>query len=62
MAFGGQLGILAFLCDGNGIVRAVEPYPPLKISPDWQEQVADWRPKLHQGIKKMLDKFFPKVK
>lgn len=62
MSFGAHFGILAFLCDGNGIVRAVEPYPPLELFPDWQRQVADWRPKLHQAIKKMLDKFFPKVK
>lgn len=61
-AFGGQFGILAFLCDGNGIVRAVEPYPELKLSPFWQEEVADWRPKLHQAVKKVLDKFFLKGK
>ncbi len=59
-AFGGEHGILAFLCDGNGIVQAVEPYPPLRISRDWEEEVADWRPKLHQAVKKVLDKFFPK--
>jgi len=53
-------GVLLILCDGNGIVRAVEPYPPLKISPRWEEEVADWRPKLHQAVKKVLDKFFPK--
>lgn len=59
-AFGGQFGILAFLCDGNGIVQAVEPYPSLKLSPKWQEEVADWRPKLQQAVKRVLDKFFPK--
>ncbi len=53
-------GVLLILCDGNGIVRAVEPYPPLKISPHLEEEVADWRPKLHQAVKKVLDKFFPK--
>jgi len=59
--FGGFLsGILVFLCDGNGIVRVVEPYPPLKLSPKWSEEVADWRPKLHQAVKKALDKFFQK--
>ncbi|MEZ8220628.1 hypothetical protein GG496_000795 [Candidatus Fervidibacteria bacterium JGI MDM2 JNZ-1-D12] len=59
-AFGGEHGILAFLCDSNGIVRAIEPYPSFKISRNWQEEVADWRPKLHQAVKKILDKFFPK--
>lgn len=59
-AFGGFLGgILAILCDGNGIVRAVEFYPELKFSPSWDEEVKDWRPKLHQAVKKVLDKFFP---
>jgi len=53
-------GTLLILCDGNGTIRAIEPYPQLKISPYWEEEVADWRPKLHQAIKKVLDKFFPK--
>lgn len=53
-------GVLLILCDGNGIVRAVEPYPRLKISPRLEEEVADWKPKLHQAVKKVLDKFFPK--
>jgi hypothetical protein len=60
-AFGGQFGgILAFLCDGDGIVRVVEPYPPLKLSPRWSEEVSDWRPKLHQAVKRALEKFFGK--
>jgi len=53
-------GILLVLCDGDGIVRALELYPHLKESPYWKEEVADWRPKLHQAVKKVLDKFFPK--
>ncbi|MCS7188060.1 MAG: hypothetical protein RMK89_14080, partial [Armatimonadota bacterium] len=61
-AFGGEFGIFAILCDGSGVVRIVEPYPELKISPHWGEEVADWRPKLHQAVKKVLDKFFPKEK
>ena len=60
-AFGGQFGILAFLCDGDGIVRVVEPYPPLKLSPKWSEEVADWRPKLHQAVKRALEKFYGKL-
>jgi hypothetical protein len=60
-AFGGQFGgILVFLCDGDGIVRVVEPYPPLKLSPRWSEEVSDWRPKLHQAVKRALEKFFGK--
>lgn len=55
-------GILLILCDGRGIVRALEPYPPLKVSPSLEEEVADWRPKLQQAVKKVLDKFFPKGK
>lgn len=51
-------GILLVLCDGNGIIRAVEPYPNLKISPNWEEEVKDWQSKLHQVVKKVLDKFF----
>lgn len=60
-AFGDERGgTLLFLCDGQGIIRAVEPYPELKIVPDWEEEVKDWRPKLHQAVKKVLEKFFPK--
>jgi len=60
-AFGSSIGgILAILCDGKGIVRIVEPYPKLKLSPYWKEEVADWRPKLHQAVKKVLDSFFQK--
>jgi len=59
--FGNQFqGTLLILCDGNGIIRAIEPYPPLKTSPYWHEEVADWRPKLHQAVKKVLDSFFRK--
>lgn len=53
-------GILLILCDASGVVRAVEPYPSLRISPTWEEEVSNWRPKLHQAVKKVLDKFFPK--
>lgn len=59
LAFGTERnGTLLILCDGKGIVRAVEPYPQLKISPYWEEEVADWRRKLHQAVKRVLDKFF----
>ena len=61
IVFGLEIGgILAIICDGQGIVRVVEFYPPLKRSPKWSEEVADWRPKLHQAVKKALDKFFRK--
>ncbi len=53
-------GFLLFLCDGSGIVRAIEPYPDLKVSPHWKDELADWRPKLHQAVKKVLDEFLPK--
>lgn len=53
-----QTGFLLFLCDGRGIVRHIEPYPKLKVSRYWKEEVSDWRPKLHQAVKKVLDKFF----
>ncbi len=55
-----QDGILAVFCDERGIIRHIEPYPSLKVSPYWADEVADWRPKLHQAVKKVLDKFFPK--
>jgi len=59
--FGGFLGgILVILCDGNGIVRAIEPYPELKNSPYWHEEVKDWRPKLRQAVKRALERFFEK--
>jgi len=61
--FGTELnGLLLLLCDGKGIVRHIEPYPKLKFSPYWHEEVADWRPKLHQAVKKVLDKFFRQPK
>ncbi|MDW8030135.1 MAG: hypothetical protein RMK94_17290, partial [Armatimonadota bacterium] len=53
-------GILAVFCDEKGVVRHIEPYPHLRVSPYWSEEVADWRPKLHQAVKKVLDKFFTK--
>ena len=60
-AFGGFLGgVLAFLCDGEGIVRAVQFYPDLKLSPSWEDEVKDWRPKLHQAVKRALEKFYGK--
>lgn len=57
-AFGGEFGILAFICDGNGIVKAVEHYPPLKIAGSREQEAADWRPKLHQAVRRALEKFF----
>jgi hypothetical protein len=60
-AFGSyEDGILLVLCDGEGIVRAIEPYPKLKVSPFQEEEVKDWRPKLHQAVKRALEKFFGK--
>ncbi len=53
-------GTLLILCDERGVIRKIEPYPDLKLSPYWSEEVADWRPKLHQAVKKVLDEFFPK--
>jgi hypothetical protein len=53
-------GILAIICDGQGIVKVVEFYPPLKRTPKWHEEVSDWRPKLHQAVKRALEKFFGK--
>ncbi len=53
-------GILLILCDGSGVVRAVEPYPSLKVSPYMEEEVADWRPKLQQAVKRALEKFYGK--
>jgi len=50
--------ILLILCDGQGIIRFVEYYPDLRLSAHWEEEVTDWRPKLHQAVKKVLDKFF----
>lgn len=60
--FGAQMGILLFLCDGQGIVRHVEPYPKLKFPASQDDVASDWQPKLHQAVKKVLDKFFPKGK
>jgi len=53
-------GTLAVVCDGQGIVRVIEPYPPLRFSAFWHEEVSDWRPKLHQAVKRALEKFFGK--
>ncbi|MEZ8218610.1 hypothetical protein B0813_002147 [Candidatus Fervidibacteria bacterium JGI MDM2 SSWTFF-3-K9] len=55
-----EIGILAVICDGRGIVRAIEPYPPLGLSAYWHEEVKDWRPKLHQAVKNALEKFYGK--
>jgi len=53
-------GTLAVVCDGRGIIRVVEPYPPLRFSAFWHEEVKDWRPKLRQAVKRALEKFFEK--
>ncbi len=53
-------GILAVVCDGQGIVRVIEPYPPLLFHAFWHVEVADWRPKLHQAVKRALEKFYGK--
>ena len=53
-------GTLAVICDGQGIVRVIEPYPPLKFSAFWHEEVKDWRPKLQQAVKRALEKFYGK--
>lgn len=51
-------GTLLILCDGKGIIRAIEPFPKLKISPYLHEEIKDWKPKLYQTVKKVLNKFF----
>ena len=53
-------GILLILCDGKGIVRVIEPYPSLKVSPYMEREIADWRPKLHQAVKGALERFYRK--
>ncbi|MDW8029944.1 MAG: hypothetical protein RMK94_16310, partial [Armatimonadota bacterium] len=58
--FGKTSGILAFLCDGNGFVRAVESYPELNFPTSLEDFKKDWQPKLHQAVKKVLDEFFQK--
>jgi len=60
-AFGGHLGILLFLCDGQGMVRVIEVYPQLKLSPEWHEEVKDWRTKLRQAVKRALERFYGKA-
>lgn len=60
-ALGGNLGILLFLCDGQGMVRVIEVYPQLKFSPEWNEEVRDWRTKLRQAVKRALERFFGKA-
>jgi len=52
--------VLLILCDGKGIIRHVEYYPELRLSPYWHEEVKDWRPKLHQAVKRALEKFYGK--
>lgn len=52
--------LLLFLCDGQGIVRAIVTYPERKDFKDWGEEVAYWRPNLHQAVKRALEKFFGK--
>ncbi|MFA0761669.1 MAG: hypothetical protein HZLCBSQH_001779 [Candidatus Fervidibacterota bacterium] len=54
-------GILAVICDGQGIVRVVEFYPSLKRIPRWSEEVADWRTKLRQAVKRALERFYGKA-
>ncbi len=56
----GDGAILLILCDGQGIIRAIEAYPERKVFQSWEEEVEYWRPKLHQVVKRVLDKFFPK--
>jgi hypothetical protein len=54
-------GTLAVVCDGQGIVQVIEPYPPLKFSAFWHEEVKDWRPKLQQAVKRALERFYGKT-
>jgi hypothetical protein len=54
-------GTLAVVCDGQGIVRVIEPYPPLQFSAFWHEEVSDWRPKLQQAVKRALERFYGKT-
>lgn len=53
-------GILLVLCDGQGIIRAVESYPERKAFQTWEEEVEYWRTKFQQAVKNVLEKFFPK--
>jgi len=53
-------GTLAVVFDGQGIVQVIEPYPPLKFSAFWHEEVKDWRTKLRQAVKRALERFFEK--
>jgi hypothetical protein len=53
-------GILLILCDGKGVIKAIESYPSLKVTPHIEKEIADWRPKLHQAVKRALEKFFGK--
>jgi len=55
-----RVGTLAVVCDGRGIIRVIEPYPPLLFSAFWHVEVKDWRPKLRQAVKRALDKFYGK--
>jgi hypothetical protein len=52
--------VLLIICDGKGIIRHLEYYPDLKLSPYWREEVSDWRPKLHQAVKRALERFYGK--
>jgi len=53
-------GILLVLCDGQGVIRVIVPYPEWKEFKTWEEEIAYWRPKLHQTVKRALEKFFGK--
>ncbi|MFA0763315.1 MAG: hypothetical protein REDVDVYQ_001495, partial [Candidatus Fervidibacter sp.] len=54
-------GTLAVVCDGQGIIRVVEPYPSLWFSAFWHEEVKDWRTKLQQAVKRALERFYGKT-
>jgi hypothetical protein len=56
----GEGAILLILCDGQGVIRVIVPYPERKEFKTWEEEVAYWRPKLHQAVKRALEKFFGK--
>jgi len=56
----GEGAILLILCDGQGVIRAIVPYPERKEFKTWEEEVAYWRPKLQQAVKRALEKFYGK--
>jgi hypothetical protein len=55
-------GVLLVLCDGQGVIRVIVPYPERKEFKTWEDESAYWRTKLHKAVKKVVDEFFPREK